>query len=292
MAPAITLLINPDSDIDDKLVEGNIAETLFKHADCFADGDTKSKLLLKQKYGGCNGRFFHNLKSNPLHVNTDRWVMIPCEDILTNKDTFDSFYQNKASLPRFVITFDHDYEPEWLSIGLWVNAIFNGVTPSVYETNYMKIMKYNVLETHVPDDGDKNITSIEMASDEQQSYSYRTLVDNDRDLIYVEVLKPFTDRPYTVIIRAYSKRGILPFFTSLYVCSSWGVCNSDHVFLTRLWDYLDMSTNHGDFDLPNRLKKDIEACYPGKGRVPDSEPEVYRLTIEQVREQLNKKRKL
>jgi hypothetical protein len=113
----------------------------------------------------------------------------------------------------------------------------------------------------------------------------------EKDLKIFEVIKPFTDRPYTAVIRDYAARGDLPFFTALYVCTTWGVASADHVFLEKIWNHLDMTSKYGPLDLQNRLKDNIEKCTPREGYVPEKEPEVYRMAIPEIVAQWDNKRK-
>jgi len=73
----------------------------------------------------------------------------------------------------------------------------------------------------------------------------------------------------------------------LYVSQSWGVANYDYGFLVKLWGFLDMEKDYGELNLEQRLKDDIEKCNSN----PLLEPEVYRETLEEVREKLEKARK-
>lgn len=119
------------------------------------------------------------------------------------------------------------------------------------------------------------------------SYEFDYQVNGVWDYCLAEIKKPYTDRPYTVVLRKFSENGFKKLFTSLFICSSWGFAQSDRDFSAKLWEQLDME---GEYDLDAMLKAHTDSCHPGKGNVPECEPEVYRLTIEETNEQLRKKR--
>lgn len=116
-----------------------------------------------------------------------------------------------------------------------------------------------------------------------QNTEYMFNYDVCEDIGFFQITKPYTDRPYTCVIRDFNNAGYEPLFTALYVSQSWGVSNHDHLFLERLWAHLGMS---GELDLENRLKKEIELCKNGK-----PEPEVYRADIDVVKAQMSRKKK-
>jgi len=123
--------------------------------------------------------------------------------------------------------------------------------------------------------------SVEAAKEPNTEYGFNYQIEDD--VCYCEIEKPYTDSPYTCVIRDFDAVGFEPLFTALYVCQSWGVCSMDHKFLEQLWKYLNME---GELDLENRLRKEIELCKNGK-----PEPEVYRLDIAGVKNQLSRKKK-
>jgi hypothetical protein len=112
-----------------------------------------------------------------------------------------------------------------------------------------------------------------------ECYLFQSHYAKDRDTMLYEIRKPFTDLPYTSVTRNFSVRGNKPFFASLYICSSWGVSRDDLPFLSFIWKQLEMV---GEFDIDSILKEATERCYPGEGRVPEPEPEVYRRELKEV----------
>lgn len=117
-------------------------------------------------------------------------------------------------------------------------------------------------------------------------YELKTRYFADHDTIIYEVKKPYTDLPYTTITKNFSNVGHTPFFTSLFICQSWGVCKEDILFLKKTWNEMNMD---GEFDLDVLLKERTEACYPSDNRAPEPEPTVYRRTLQQVLDLLQKR---
>jgi hypothetical protein len=107
-------------------------------------------------------------------------------------------------------------------------------------------------------------------------YSFESYYIEKEDIMLYEVLKPFTDLPYTSVTRNYSKKGHLPFFTDLFICQSWGVARSDISFLAYMWKELKMT---GVFDIEELMKEATEKCLPSETRIPEPEPEVYRRSL-------------
>jgi len=177
--------------------------------------------------------------------------------------------------PVFSISFNHDVEMsegDWNSIFSWVRIkiflnenngplladLTEGERMMVRPTKLIQKMKVDELE--VGETGD--------------SYRFFTAPIPEKDIMVYEVKKPFTDLPYVTYIEKYSIVGHLPFFTSLFVCESWGVANADLQFLGQIWRMLEME---GVFDLDVLLKNHVEECRNGK-----PEPRVYRKEMQDV----------
>ena len=118
-------------------------------------------------------------------------------------------------------------------------------------------------------------------------YEFDYEINTAWDVCLAQITKPNVDRPYTVVLRNFIENGFARLFTSLYICTSWGVCRADRDFLEKLWERLEME---GEFDLDKMLKEHTDLCHPGIKNVPEIEPEVYRLNIKDTIEQLKKKR--
>ena len=118
-------------------------------------------------------------------------------------------------------------------------------------------------------------------------YSFETHFDEEKDTMIYQIIKPFTDLPYTTITREFSRVGHTPFFTSLFICQSWGICKEDIAFLHQVWKNLKMG---GEFNLDLLLKERTEKCYPSSGQAPEPEPVVYRRSLLQVLQLLEKRK--
>lgn len=112
-----------------------------------------------------------------------------------------------------------------------------------------------------------------------ECYSFQTHFLEEKNTMLYEVKKPFTDLPYTSVIRNFSERGHKAFFPTLYICQSWGVSRYDLSFLSFMWKELKLE---GDFDMDSMLKEATEKCYPSENGPPEPEPEVYRRGISDV----------
>lgn len=180
-----------------------------------------------------------------------------------------------AVVPDFAIIFSDDLEiveENWKQIHQYVKE---HLTDSIIDmTNTMKVHTIMGKPTEM-----KAALDLPTLSKENDFYDLHTFYIEEDDIMIYEVLKPFTDLPYTAVTRNYSKKGHLPFFTDLFICQSWGVARSDILFLKSCWDYLLMT---GDFNLDKLLKDATEKCLPGENYIPEPEPEVYRRTLKDV----------
>lgn len=258
MAPSITVIANPDA----KVMHAVCLNTLQKYYPIFVDGKSIELHLFREKYATSNSRYFF--------FDNTSWTMLEFDQL--------------KFIPHFLVNFDKDTcvsDYEWTFIKNWVNAVFDG-NEDLNDEMFKLLPLYEKVESGVKED--------EFVP-QNDSYAFRYFIDEELDRALFEVCKPFTDRPYTSVIREYSKRGMEPFFTSLYVCSSWGVCNHDHLFLLKIWDHLNMSKQYGPLDLENRLKNAIAKCLPDHPGGPESEPEVYRMSIDHLIDMWNNKRK-
>lgn len=59
--------------------------------------------------------------------------------------------------------------------------------------------------------------------DEQDYYDFKEYVIKDRDVAFFQITKPFTDLPYTLVVRDFSSKGYLPLFSGFYIEMSWYV---------------------------------------------------------------------
>lgn len=254
MAPFFTLFC--DRKTTDRQLE--VVKTLEKYYSCFIDSETEP-LIIKNKYKGSNHRFF----------SYDKTWMIYKVDVVD------------LIQPEFVLTFDQDAtvtKDEWNHCLEFIKTIFSE------EPNESTILQMYDIVPKAPIAEKISIVPKKEVVKQNNEYLFSHKVDKEKDILYCQIDKPFTDRPYTCVIDNYSKVGFLPVFTAFYICTSWGVAPADHIFLAHLWKYLEMKEKHGDFNLEQRLKDDIDECANGK-----PEPRVYRQTIEEVIELFKQK---
>lgn len=133
-----------------------------------------------------------------------------------------------------------------------------------------------VLQIAIPETEKQKSDSIQKLP---EFYNFRHYYLEPRDIMVYEVVKPHTDLPYTTITAEYKEKGHLPFFSSLFISESWGICAHDISFLKQIWTHLKMD---GEFDVEKLYRDRVEACTPGPGRIPDAEPIVYRRTLEEI----------
>jgi hypothetical protein len=187
--------------------------------------------------------------------------------------------------PDLIVYFNEDFicsPSSWLAIKMWFHYIlFNGDKTDLVKAGASLMKK--------PHKEIVGVVDMQKDEDKNQFYSFRYLHLEEDDVMLFEVCKPFTDLPYTSVIRTFSLVGPKPFFPSLYICTTWGVSRYDLPFLKHLWQ-VEFHWNVLEFDMDKMLKEATEACYPSPGMIPESEPEVYRRSIEQVVETLQERK--
>lgn len=254
MAPIFTAIIDPYR----KFMNAHVINIIQKHYPILADSVNFEFPSFKAKYESSNARYFY--------YEDNEWSMHKIEEL--------------HFTPHFLLSFDLNEaidEDTWSTIFTWIKKIFEDITDEELEKKIKQILTAYEKQEPRPQIY-KSIDPPPLPD----YYSFRYMEDDSRNLAICEVTKPFTDLPYTTVIRNYSQRTLLPFFTSLFVCSSWGVANHDIVFLYKLWEHLSFNEKYGDLDLENRLKEDIAKCKPDYPGGAESEPEVYRLSIEEL----------
>lgn len=188
----------------------------------------------------------------------------------------------KDEMFDFVVTFNDLDKSDlniWIGINHWVHVIvFNAqVRSESFQELDEKIQRPYI---------EKVIVEEEIMEQDHptvpDSYGFRFKQIPERNVCIYEVLKPYTDLPYTAVVRNWQDHK--HFFSSLFVCKSWGVANTDLLFLKEAWNFLGMA---GECDLEKMVKDRVESCFPREGYVPECEPEVYRRSLEQVLEYLN-----
>lgn len=257
MAPFFTVITanNPHS--------AHIIDTLTKvHSSPFVDGISQYTANFKQKYADMNGKFYTYENEKLYGFDYDELDLI---------------------IPHFILTFDKGVKVEkddYVIISQYLVSVLNGKSGKAYVEKFKQLVILPDIVYHV-----EKTKADEPVLKEEYAFCY--VLDSETDIAYCQITKPYTPEPYTVVIRNYSEKAFTPLFTDLYVCTSWGVCNHDAVFLQKLWVMLDMEKDYGPLDLENRLKKAIYDCTPREGYTPKPEPEVYRLDYLAVQKRNN-----
>lgn len=253
MAPIFTVFSNEHC----KLMNLHCIHTIEQYYKVLVDGVNVENM--SQKFNKCNGRFFSFVE--------DQWYM------------YDHLDLGKYLTPHILLSFNDGEaldEQDWALVYSWLLAAFNNEMTDELNNKMLELVP-------VPPECPLIVKDVLRAEHELPTdYSFRYLVDHERDMAIFEVIKPNTIEPYTAVVRNFKKRSFLPFFTALYVCTSWGVSSYDHLFLTKVWNHLGMSEKYGDLNLEQRLKDDIAKCSSNNPGGPEAEPEVYRMFIHEV----------
>lgn len=254
------------SDIVHTHKSTRLVNSLRKYFEVYVDAVNTAPILLKHKYGGSFHRFFGH--------DCSELIMFDHEVV----DMID---------PEFIVTFDKDIGKEnWKKLFIFFrNLLDEIVDPKYYET----VKELTNVQTNCDLKIDERNCEIIIEDNTTDQYLFDMYIDEDRDMAYFQITRPRTDRPYTTIIRAFKDRGYLPLFTSLYMDKSWGF-GDDSGFLKELWVHLGLNYSIGVLDLEKELKKHILRCTPGNG-VPEAEPEVYRMSIDNVKQQFENRNK-
>lgn len=177
--------------------------------------------------------------------------------------------------PDFCITYQTELEDkQWIQICRYLESLF---FPSMNISGEIILEVQKLLP---PKRVEKPLVAPEQVIVNHQEFYNLVLREiKDRDVMLVQVDKPFCDLPYTVVIRNYSEKGLKSFFTDLFICQSWGVCRKDYEFLHQVWKHWGME---GNLDLDPMLLEATQRCFPQEGVQPEPEPEVYRRSIDEV----------
>jgi hypothetical protein len=190
---------------------------------------------------------------------------------------------NMTSYPDMVIYFnqgDQVTDVDWYHIRHWLrfHLLEEEVDAALVEKGSALILKPVKQIVALPSEEKKEEKD---EDEENKCYTFTSQYLEEDDIMLYQICKPFTDLPYTSVLRDYSKKGPTRFFSSLFVCPSWGVSRFDVPFLEYIWKHrLNMD---GVFDMDQLLREATEACYPrDDGVVPETEPEVYRRALSDV----------
>lgn len=245
------------------------------YGEVFVDGLTQTVDMLYDRYKGVNGYFFYfNTK-----IGTTDVLCIQRNRLSYYESDFDEDFQ--PHLPHLLLSFDKDKdltEDDGMLAERFLNAMcdprncvpeeFFELVPRPDKIICPQTKELETYEVLLPD------------------YSFEYKVDTDVDIAFCQVCKPNTDRPYTLVIRNFSDRGLKSFFSGIFASTSWGVASHDYVFLQKLWKFLDMEKDYGVLDLEELLKDHVKRCTDGS----EMEPEVYRLSSKTVQKNFEKSR--
>lgn len=187
--------------------------------------------------------------------------------------------------PDFVISFNDDFvvnERQWISISRYFESI---IVPEAKHPDAVVGIAKELLHQFVAP-APITLPPEIPPTDSKEHYEIYMHHAEDRDVMLIQVEKPFCDLPYTVVIRDFSSKGLHSFFTDLFICDSWGVSRKDYEFLEQLWVHWKME---GEYNLDKMLHEATKRCFPQEGQQPIAEPEVYRRPIENVLETFRKR---
>lgn len=232
-----------------------------------------------------------------VHVDDTNWLKqsfdpLPHKCFHVNGDGDVSAYRaGQGAFPSFVWYYnitDKIYETDWFFIKNYVQYLLKGevMHPTTQRGKQLLQNMVHMLPVTQEEAAGDLEPDMDLDEDQKKLYSFREYYNEDRDVGLFEIGKPFTDNPYTVVIREFKRRGYEPLFTSLYICDSWGVSRFDAMFLDQLWNHLKMP---GSLELETLLYNATQQCYPAEGKVPEAEPEVYRRSLETVLKDFDKR---
>lgn len=193
--------------------------------------------------------------------------------------------------PNLVVYFNEDVKIEeygsWRSLTRFIYHILMGEEISEEASEFGRLLIL-AQKTRAEEQEIKVIKSVEQPTDFDRSvYHLKTFPVPLRDAKFFELWKPHCDKPYTVMVKPYSQKGDLPFFSALFASSSWGVSRLDAEFLKHVWK--DMGFVE-EFDLDALIAKHVEECTPSDTNlVPMTEPVVHRATIDEVLQRLKER---
>lgn len=248
MAPYITAFCHPQATP----IETETVRVLDKYYTVFIDSEI-DPTTIKEKYKGSRHKFFGRDKF-------DDWCSYEVDEV------------DKIP-PLFVLTFDPDTEPDWDLAFDFCVTIFSDEPDQELITEMYKMVPKPPLACKLC------VAPSKDAVKENNEYMFSHFISTEKDMCVCQIDKPFTDKPYTLVIEEFSKNDFEPLFTGLYICNSWGVSPKDTIFLVHLWNHLDMKTKFGKIDLEERLKRSVMECRQGK-----PEPRVYRENIAHVKD--------
>lgn len=262
MPSAITCFVDPAASY--KMTE--IIRKLKAYFEVYVDSVNLDPIIMKSKYGGSVHKFFAHSDGALLMYDAEIVDMVP---------------------PEFVVTTDQMDRQGWTTFYHFLNKVLTETVPDI---DLLQAVKDMVKQQQCDLKHELSIKSLEQP-EEPKEYAYDCEVDAGRNMCFCQITKPFTDRPYTVVIRDFSQNGLKPLFTSLFIDHSWGFSH-DIEFLEQLWKHLGLVYEYGEMNLAKDLKEHTERCSPHPNRaVPEKEPELYRMSINDLKKEFNMRNK-
>jgi len=264
MPPAITCFVNPKESY--KMTD--IVKKLQAHFEVYIDSVNLDPILMKTKYGDSVHRFFAHDCGELIMYDYEIVDMIP---------------------PQFVITTDRMDKNGWKAFFNFLRHLFEGTE---VDQKLLETVKEMMQQTKCDLKVKSSILELEDNTLKvNPEYVYDCEIDSGRNMCFCQITKPYTDRPYTIVIRNFSEKGLKPLFTSLFIDSSWGF-SRDVEFLEKLWGHLGLIYEYGELDIGKELKEHTKSCFPQDGgECPEAEPEVYRMSINDLKIQFNMRNK-
>lgn len=163
----------------------------------------------------------------------------------------------------------------------WVNKIINDVDFLNEEEN-AKLLSFLKLPEKpsailIPEKpAEDEFVKISEARNHYYTFECKHIPDFDKCII--SICKPDYERPFTLIINDFKKVGYINLFTDIFASPDWGSI-LDVNFLHKLWKELRIEK---EFNLEERLLKRTEEFLPNDECECPSEPQVYRMSIEDI----------
>lgn len=262
MPPAITCFVNPRESY--KMTD--IVKKLQAYFEVYVDSVNLDPILMKAKYGGSVHKFFAHDNGDLIMYDYEIVDMVP---------------------PEFVVTTDRMDKQGWITFFNFLKQIFAEEEPDQMLIDQVKDM---VRQQKCDLKHEASIRELENPKVPTE-YMFDCEIDAGRNMCFCQITKPFTDRPYTLVIRNFSENGYRSLVTSLFIDSSWGFSH-DIEFLHHLWKHLGLIYEFGELNLEKELKEHTERCTPrDDGKPPEKEPEVYRMSIEALKTEFNMRNK-
>lgn len=217
----------------------------------------------KKSYPKKTSRFFYILKKRTVELELDQMDQPP---------SLVAYFSDGVRIEEY---------GDWYSIVHFIHHILMGekIAEADYQFGALIVLaQKNDIEPR--EKKEVKVIKTEEMPDNKGAYALRTFPVEARDAKFFELWKPHCDKPYTVMVKPYSIKGDVPFFSTLFASSSWGVSRLDAEFLKHVWKDMGFET---ELDLDELIKKHVEECTPSETNPqPLVEPVVHRATIEEV----------